>query len=121
MGTIIAVVTTVVALASVVPALAQEPRIDDAVRSILDDAVDPIRTVRGEVVRHREATLLLLGEDGRTYAINTAGLDTAAMARLTEGRSVMVALKSGRPGAMPIAASVEAIEPDPAAAPATGR
>jgi hypothetical protein len=121
MTTLIAVVTTLAVLAPAVPALAHGSGTDDAVRSIFGDVIDPIRTVRGEVVRHREATLLLRAEDGRTYTINTAGLDAAAMARLTEGRSVRVALKDGRPGAMPIAATVEAIEPDPAASPGTGR
>lgn len=95
MGTIIAIVTTVL--------------LSGGVLDVLTDVLGLERTARGHVVQHREATLVLRGDDGRTYTINTAGLDSSAMARLKEGRPVTVALKSGSgPDAMPIAESVSA-------------
>jgi hypothetical protein len=115
MPRIIAVVTTVLLLASAAPGVAQT-RPGAGVLDAFADVLGPIRTVRGEVVRHREATLVLRGEDGRIYTINTAGLDASAMARLKEGRPVIVAVKGGSPGAMPIASAVEAVEIDPSAA-----
>jgi hypothetical protein len=117
----VAIVTTlVIVLASTASAVAQRPA--DSMRDILSDIfapIDhsaPIDVVRGSVVEHREATLVLRGDDGRVHTINTAGLDAAAMARLDEDSPVMVALKSGSPGAMPIASAVEAIEIQPSAA-----
>jgi hypothetical protein len=118
---VLAIVTTFAAVAgTTIPAGAQPPA--DSVRDILSDIyapIDhsaPIDVVRGSVVEHREATLVLRGDDGRVHTINTAGLDAAAMARLHAGSPVMVALKSGSPGAMPIASAVEAIEIQPSAA-----
>jgi len=115
MPTIIAVVTTVLVLAIATPGVAQTPP-GTGVLDAFADVLGPIRTLRGEVVRHREATLVLRGEDGRIYTINTAGLDASAMTRLKEGRPVIVAVKGGSPGAMPIASAVEAVEIDPSAA-----
>ena len=117
----VAFVTTLAALLQMTtPVLAQQSR-DERVQEILSDIyapIDhaaPIDVVRGSVVEHREGTLILRDEEGRLHTINTAGLDAAVMARLEEGRDVMVALKSGSPGAMPIAAAVEAIEVQPSA------
>jgi hypothetical protein len=117
---VLAIVTTFAAVVgTTIPAGAQPPA--DSVRDILSDIyapIDhsaPIDVVRGSVVEHREATLVLRGDDGRIHTINTAGLDVAAMARLHAGSPVMVALKSGSPGAMPIASAVEAIEIQPSA------
>jgi hypothetical protein len=117
----VAVLTTLaVVLQTTTPVLAQPSR-DDRVREILSDIyapIDhaaPIDVVRGSVVEHREGTLILRDEEGQRHTINTAGLDAATMAGLEEGRDVMVALKSGSPGAMPIAAAVEAIEVQPSA------
>jgi hypothetical protein len=117
----LAIVTTfAVLLAAAGSTAAQSPA--DSVRDIVSDIyapIDhtaPIDVVRGSVVEHRVATLVLRGDDGRVHTINTAGLDAAAMARLAEGSPVMVALKSGSPGAMPIAAAVEAVEIQPSAA-----
>ncbi len=118
---VLAIVTTLAALVgTTIPAGAQQPA--DAVRDILSDIYSPIDhsapidVVRGSVVQHREGTLVLRGDDGRVHTINSAGLDAAALARLGEGGPVMVALKSGSPGAMPIASAVEAIEIQPSAA-----
>lgn len=95
MGTIIAIFTTVL--------------LSGAVLDVLTDGLGLARTARGHVVQHREATLVLRGDDQRVYTINTAGLDLPAMTRLKEGRPVTVALKSGSgPAVMPIAASVTA-------------
>lgn len=94
---------------------AQSPR-PGGVLDALSDVLDLPRTARGHVVEHRAGTLVLRGEDDRIYRINTAGLDASDAARLREGRFVSVALKSGTPGAMPIAASVDAIEIQPSAA-----
>jgi hypothetical protein len=120
-ATVRAIVTTLAVIVGLTgPAVAQPPA--DGVRDILSeifapiDHAGPIDVVRGSVVEHREATLVLRGDDGRVYTINTAGLDATAMARLDEGSPVMVALKSGSPGAMPIASAVEAIEIQPSAA-----
>jgi hypothetical protein len=110
--------TALVLFAAVVPVAAQGPPSSGPGLGALIDALDLTRTVRGWVVRHREGTLVLRGEDDRVYRINTAGLDRAALVRLSEGNFVTVALKASvTPGAMPIAASVEAGDLDPAAAP----
>jgi len=109
----IAIFTALAVLRVATPAFAQRPA--DDVRGVLTDLFGSARTVRGQVVQHRAATLVLRGEDDRIYAINTAGLDTTALARLKEGRPVTIALTSGSPGAMPIATAVEAIEIQPSA------
>jgi hypothetical protein len=115
MNRTLAVVTTLVAvLGPGGPAVAQHSA--DDVHEAVRDVLDPDVIVRGSVLQHREATLVLRGDDGHVYTINTAGLDAAALARLKEGRPVRVALKSGSPGAMPIASAVEAIEVQPSAA-----
>ena len=77
------------------------------VLDVLSETLGLDRTVRGHVVQHREATLVLRGDDQRIYTINTAGLDVAALGRLKEGRPVGVTLKSPGPGAMPIAAAIQ--------------
>jgi hypothetical protein len=101
------------AAVAVAPAAVAQP---SPALEALTEVLDLARTARGWVVRHREGILVLRGEDDRIYEINTAGLDTSALAHLREGRFVTVALKrSVTAGAMPIAAPVEAIEP--AAAP----
>jgi hypothetical protein len=116
MAVIIAIFTSVAIVLGVATAAgAQSPRAG-GVLDVLSDVLDLTRTARGHVVEHRAGTLVLRGEDERIYRINTAGLDAAATARLREGRFVSVALKSASPGAMPIAASVEAIEIQPSAA-----
>ena len=118
---IVALVTTLAALLQTTTPVWPQPSRDDRVQEILSDIyapIDhaaPIDVVRGSVVEHREGTLTLRDEEGQLHTINTAGLDAAVMARLEEGRDVMVALKSGSPGAMPIAAAVEAIEVQPSA------
>ena len=82
--------------------------------------LDLARTARGWVVQNRVGVLTLRGDDERLYRINTAGLDASALALLKEGRYVTVAVKQGvTAGAMPIAASVEEI--DPSAAPGAPR
>src|ERR1051325_5388053 len=94
-------------LAWAAPAAAQAPRSPAALEA-LADVLDLARTARGWVVRHREGTLVLRGDDDRLSRINTAGLDAASLAMLKEGRYVTVAVKqSVVPGGMPIAASVE--------------
>jgi hypothetical protein len=94
MGTIIAIVTTLLLAGGVL--------------DVLGDVLGVTPSARGHVVQHREATLVLRGDDRRIYTINTAGLDQTAMARLKDGLPVTVALKSGSgPDAMPIASFVE--------------
>jgi hypothetical protein len=117
-----ATLTTLVLLTGTVgPAHAQGPRPGPALEA-LTDILGLATTARGWVIRHREGTLVLRGEDDRIYRINTAGLDAGALARLAEGQFVTVTLKkSVTPDAMPIAASVETIEVDPAAAPGLPR
>ena len=113
--------TLVVILGAAAPAAAQAPR-PGAALGALTDILDLARTERGWVVRHREGVLILRGEDDRLHRINTAGLDAPALAALKEGRYVTVAVKQGvTPGAMPIAASVEAVEVEPSAAPGAPR
>ena len=106
-------------LGFVTPAVAQ-PRPGPALDA-LSDVLDLATSARGWVVSHREGTLVLRGEDDRIYRINTAGLDAPALARLSEGQFVTIALKKSLTGAMPIAASVETLEVDPAAAPGAPR
>ncbi|HYE92469.1 MAG TPA: hypothetical protein VEA38_15680 [Terriglobales bacterium] len=80
---------------------------DRGVLDILPDVLGLKRTVRGHVVQHREATLVLRGDDRRTYTINTAGLEREAMTRLKEGQPVVVGVKPGGESPMAIATSVE--------------
>jgi len=109
------VLATLVAAAAVAPAAVAQTQPSTALEA-LTDVLGLARTARGWVLRHREGILVLRGEDDRIYEVNTAGLDASALAHLREGRFVSVALKrSVTAGAMPIAASVEAVEP--AAAP----
>ena len=89
------------------PALAQGPGRADSVIDVLTDVLRLNRTVRGHVVQHREATLVLRGDDDRTYTINTADLDLETLRGLRDGRPVAVAFKSPVPGAMPIAVSLQ--------------
>ena len=74
---------------------------------VLKDLLRLDRVVRGHVVENREATLVLRGQDARTYTINTAGLDVAGVRRLRDGQPVAVTLKSPGPGGMPIAEAVD--------------
>ncbi len=61
---------------------------------------------------------MLRGDDGRLVRVNSAGLDAGSIAQLKEGRYVTVTVKDSlTPGAMPIAASVEAGDIQPSAAP----
>ena len=113
--------TLVVLLGTSAPATAQTPRPGPALDA-LAEILDLARTARGWVVQNRVGVLTLRGDDERLYRINTAGLDTSALALLKEGRYVTVAVKQGvTPGAMPIAASVETVEIDPSAAPGAPR
>jgi hypothetical protein len=109
MATIMAILTSAIVLLGVVtPVLGQgQPRAGGVV-DVLTDVLGLDRTVRGHVVQHREGTLVLRGDDDRTYTINTAGLDAKSIGQLKDGRPVTVSLKSGDRGAMPIAAAVEA-------------
>ncbi len=122
MPTIAPVLTTaLVVLTAVAPVAAQLPSSGPGLGALID-ALDLTRNIRGWVLRHREGTLVLRGEDDRIYRINTAGLDAGAVARLSEGNFVTVMLKqSVTPDAMPIASSVEAGDLDPAAAPGAPR
>ena len=108
-------------LMGVVAPAAAQPRPGPGLDA-LTDVLDLATTARGWVISHREGTLVLRGEDERIYRVNTAGLDAPALARLSEGQFVTIALKKSiTPGAMPIAASVETLEVDPAAAPGAPR
>jgi hypothetical protein len=108
---------TIALLVAATPAVVAQPQRPSQAFEALGDVLGLApQIVRGHVVQHREATLMLRGDDGRMYMINTAGLDAAAMARLKEGRPVTVTVKSGTPGAMPIAAVVEPIDIQPSAA-----
>jgi hypothetical protein len=112
MATIIAIFTTaVVLLGAAHPALASQGR-GGGVRGILADVFGLDRAVRGHVVQHREATLVLRGDDARVYTVNTAALDTAALGRLRDGFPVVVSLKSEAPDAttMPIASSIRQVD-----------
>ena len=88
------------------PALAQGPGRPGGVLDGLTDMLRMNRTVRGHVVQHREATLVLRSDDDRTYAINTADLDLERLRGLRDGRPVTVVLKSPVLGLMPIAVSL---------------
>jgi hypothetical protein len=115
----LAILTTLTALVgTATPVVAQRPA--NGVRDILKDIYGPIDhaptgVVRGYVVEHREATLVLRGEDGRLLTVNTAGLEAPALARLEEGRLVMIAVKTGEVTPVPIASAVDTIEVVPSA------
>jgi hypothetical protein len=103
-------ILAILVIASGIPALACAQGTDRA-RGVFDDLLKDVlrlnRTVRGHVVQHREATLVLRSDDERTYTINTAALGFAALHALRDGRSVTVSLKDSLPGAMPIAVALE--------------
>ena len=100
------VILTMLVTAWITTPTMTEARGIDAVEGIVRDVLGLDRTVRGHVVQSREATLVLRGQDARTYTINTAGLDVDGVRRLRDGWPVAVTLKSPGPGAMPIATSV---------------
>ena len=104
------VLTAVVLMTSVAPALAQGPGRASGVYDVLTDILGLNRTVQGHVVQHREGTLILRGEDARTYTINSAGLDLTTLRSLRDGRPVTVTLKSSPDGGMPVAASLKHAE-----------
>jgi hypothetical protein len=109
MATMIAMFTTAVVLLGIgSPALAQGQGRTGGVLDVLAEVLGLARDVRGHVVQHREATLVLRAIDGRVYTINTAGLDAPDLARLREGMPVAVSVKSEAPdtSSMPIAAAV---------------
>ena len=107
MTIVVALLTVIVVLSGMTSPVVAQPRPAGGVFGVLDEVLGLRWNARGHVVQHREATLVLRGEDGRTYTINTAGLDASALRRLKEGRPVIVALdRSSNPDAMPIAASV---------------
>lgn len=106
MPTLIALVLAAALLGSATPSLAQSDNPASRVFELLPDVLGLKRTVRGHVVQHREATLVLRGDDRRTYTINTAALDAAAMRGLKEGQPVVVGVKTGGESTMPIASSV---------------
>jgi hypothetical protein len=102
-----ALLTTLALLVGIAaPALAQSGRAG-GVFDVLTDVLHMNRLLHGHVVQHREATLVLRGEDERTYTINTAGLDLGVLRALRDGRPVDVAVKSPAVGGgMPIAVSL---------------
>ena len=107
MTIVVALLTAIVVLSGMTSPAVGQSRPAAGVSGVLDEVLGLRWNARGHVVQHREATLVLRGEDGRTYTINTAGLDASALSRLKEGRLVIVALdRSSNPDAMPIAASV---------------
>ena len=114
MRILVPVLTLIVAFGdAAAPAYAEQAG-GSAVTDALNEVLGLEWHADGHVVQHREATLVLRADDRRVYIINTAGLDTAALARLKDGHAVTVALK--RPtkiDAMPIAATVTA-RPEPA-------
>lgn len=119
MTTIIAMFTTAVVLLGIAdPALAVGQGRGGSVRDILADVFGVERNLRGHVVQHREATLVLRADDTRIYTVNTAALDVAALSRLKDGLPVIVSLKSEAPDAttMPIASSIRPVDGQPARA-----
>jgi hypothetical protein len=106
MATLCTLVLAVILVGSATPARAQSDNPAGRIFELLPDMLGLKRSVRGHVVQHREATLVLRGDDRRTYAVNTAGLDAAAMTRLKEGVPVVVGVKTGGDSPMPIASSV---------------
>ena len=113
MTTIIAMFTTAVVLLGIAdPALAVGQGRGGSVRDILADVFGVERNLRGHVVQHREATLVLRADDTRIYTVNTAALDVAALSRLKDGLPVIVSLKSEAPDAttMPIASSIRPVD-----------
>ena len=110
MTILIAIFTMIVASAGIADAaLAQPSRAGGAVWDTLNEVLGLNWHAHGYVVQHREATLVLRGDDRRVYTINTAGLDRSALSRLKDGRPVTVELKRAtKADAMPIAASVAA-------------
>jgi hypothetical protein len=106
MPKIIALVLATVLVGFATPAPAQSANPASRIFDLLPDVLGLKGTVRGHVVQHREATLVLRGDDRRTYTINTAALDAAAMRGLKEGQPVVVAVKTGGESTMPIASSV---------------
>src|SRR5436190_22314524 len=96
-------ILTMLVFAAVLPSPAGAQARSDSVVDTLSDLLGLGRTVRGHVVQHREATLVLRSDDARTYTVNTAGLDPSGLRNLREGRPVAVTLKSKGPEAMPIA------------------
>ena len=102
-----AILTILVVIGIATPAWAQGSGRADGVLDVLSDMLRLNRTVRGHVVQHREATLVLRSDDDRTYTINTADLDLETLRGVRDGRPVAVALKSPVPGTMPIAVSLQ--------------
>src|SRR5205814_2910840 len=97
-----AILTILVAIGIATPAWAQGSGPASGVLDVLSDVLRLNRTLRGHVVQHREATLVLRGDDDRTYTINTADLDLRTLRGVRDGRPVAVAPKSPVPGTIPI-------------------
>ena len=103
-------------LASGSPALAQSPGLG----GILNDALGVLipgrqasepQSWRGHFVQAKGTTMILRGEDGKTYAVDMSAIDTQTW-RLTLGQPVTLAAKPGSGPQTLVAARIEAEQPD---------
>jgi hypothetical protein len=98
---LVAIFTTLLLLGAGAPALAQNTGAPDTGERILDTLDQLLRggqasSLTGHVVVLHDNELVLRGRDGKTYVVNTAGVDQQSLASVAPGQEVSVSLRPGQ-------------------------
>jgi hypothetical protein len=113
MNTLIAIFTLIgILIASGGLAAAQDQtkdsqKKDRGVVDILNRILGGKQNVKGAVVSAKDSTLIVRGDDDRTYVVNTAGVDSATTEKLKPGQAVTVAAGTTGQNGVIIASSIE--------------
>ncbi len=88
--------TTVALVLGAAPAWAQGGGKSGNVLDTLGDLLRGAQSVRGRVVVLRDNELVLRGQEGKTYVVNTAAMESDTLAKLAPGQTVSVKLRPGQ-------------------------
>lgn len=110
--TIIAILTTlVIVLSSSLPAAAQSKKEGQGqglgnVLDTLSGILGGSQRVHGNIVLTKESTIVLRGDDGRTYAVDASSIDPRLRGILQPGEAVTVVVKTGQ-NQTPVASDIQ--------------
>ena len=77
------------------------------VLDVLQGVLRGERQLRGNVVAVHDSDIVVRGDDGRTYVVNTSGLDASTAQSLKPGQAVSVTARSAGQGGVLIASAVK--------------
>ena len=77
------------------------------VLDVLQGVLRGERQLRGNVVAVHDSDIVVRGDDGRTYVVNTSGLDASTAQSLKPGQAVSVTARSAGQGGVLIASAIK--------------